>query len=54
MRPFRAIDVELVRIAEYKIPKDRPLKNKSVSDSFSSFGDNMNLEVVADDVDLPF
>ena len=57
VRPFRAIDVDLVRVAEYKMPKDKPLKNKTSDDSFSGFG-NASIggfeEVVADDTDLPF
>lgn len=49
VRPFRAIDVDLVRAADYTLPKDKPLKNKVSNEFFGSFE-----EVVADEVDLPF
>lgn len=51
VRPFRAIDIELVKSQDYTLPKDKPLKNKAVTDSF---GMNMGFEVTADDEDLPF
>ena len=49
VRPFRAIDVDLARAADYTLPKDKPLKNKISNEFFGGFE-----EVVADDVDLPF
>lgn len=56
VRPFRAIDVEVVRSAEYTLPQDKPLKNKSSNSSFGGFGDtaSADFEVISDEEDLPF
>lgn len=63
VRPFRAISTDLVRAAEYTLPKDKPLQNKTDNSSLGNFSDATanssdaaanNFEVIADDEDLPF
>ena len=52
VRPNRAISVDSARSGDYRLPKDKPLKNKS-DDSYS-YNEPTNYEVLDDDSELPF
>lgn len=52
-RPNRAISVDSARSGDYKLPKDKPLKNKS-DDSYASYNEPTNFSVLDDDSELPF
>lgn len=62
VRPFRAISVDSLRSGDFRLPADKPLKNKSSADSYGGFGDYSypaapaeNFEVLTgDDEELPF
>lgn len=58
VRPFRAISVDSVRSGDFTIPKDKPLKNKSVSAYTGSYSYSANqtqgFTEIEDDGDLPF
>ena len=64
VRPFRAISVDSVRNADFKLPKDKPLKNKTVAssgymDNFNALKDRLNqnydfAEIGEEDGELPF
>lgn len=62
VRPFRAISADSARSGDYTLPKDKPLKNKSVSGGYTdpyaasgypSFGQGFT-EINDDDGELPF
>ena len=58
-RPFRAISIDSVREGNFKAPKDKPLKNKSVGGyveySTSNYSETTNYGVVEEEDDmLPF
>lgn len=52
-RPNRAISVDSARNGDYKLPKDKPLKNKS-ENSYGSYNEPTDYSVVDDDSELPF
>lgn len=55
VRPFRVFDAEKVRRNEYTTPKDKPLKNKSTSqtDAFASLSETVN-DTFGTDGQLPW
>lgn len=60
VRPFRAISVDSVRNEDFTLPKDKPLKNKTVSsnsmDNFNALNSRMSdfAEIGEEDEELPF
>ena len=57
VRPFRAIPVDNARSGDFKLPKDKPLKNKTTaSENFSALASRMSdfAELEEDDGELPF
>lgn len=61
VRPFRAISVDSVRSGDYRLPKDKPLKNKSAESydsynaSYSSYSAPTNFAVLdEEDSEFPF
>ncbi len=58
VRPFRAISVDSVRSGDYTLPKDKPLKNKTVSGyaepNYGSYQFSDFAVLDDDDAQLPF
>lgn len=62
VRPFRAISVDSARSGEFTLPKDKPLKNKTVVSSYQEnnfntlvgFVDQNFADLPDDDNELPF
>ena len=61
VRPYRAISVDSVRSGDFTLPKDKPLKNKTVAssgynDNFNALNSRMNnfAEIGEEDDELPF
>ena len=61
VRPFRAISVDSVRSGDFKLPKDKPLKNKTVASDYgfdsTAYGygnQTSSFAVMDDDGDCPF
>ena len=59
VRPFKIIDADRVRSGDFKLPDNKPLKNKNVSDFGAmnqgySQTNQQDFTVIADDEDLPF
>ncbi len=61
VRPFRAISVDSVRSGDFTLPKDKPLKNKTVAsggytDNFNALNSRMNdfAELGEEDGELTF
>lgn len=59
VRPFRAISIESVRNGDFTLPKDKPLKNKTVAsgynDNFNALNDRVNYGFAEeDDGECPF
>ena len=63
VRPFRGLSVDSVRSGEYTLPKDKPLKNKSVApaSSYGNYGNYGNygapgsfVDLTEEDGELPF
>ena len=52
VRPYIAISSDKARSGDYRLPEDKPLKNKS-DDSYS-YNEPTNYEVLDDDSELPF
>ena len=61
-RPFRAISVESVKNGSFRLPAEKPLKNKSTADSYGGFNDYASTsaavggfaEINGEDDELPF
>ena len=61
VRPFRAISIDSVRSGDFTLPKDKPLKEKTVaaapsytSSSYSGYGSQDFAELGEDDGEFPF
>ena len=60
VRPFRAISIDSVRSGDFTLPKDKPLKNKTVAsgynDNFNALNDRVNhgFAELEEDDDCPF
>lgn len=60
VRPFRAISIDSVRSGDFRLPKDKPLKNKAAASSYDSTSYGYTgqpsgfAEIDDSDGDLPF
>lgn len=58
VRPFRAISVDSVRNEDFTLPKDKPLKNKTINSNIGYMGLAASnpgfVEIVEEDGEIPF
>ena len=54
VRPFKAISTDSVRNNDFRIPKDKPLKNKPAGSAYGASYGHGFAEIADDDDELPF